>query len=351
MSPRHPGSTVLLTPLLALICILMAPLSLGAEEPPAPSTTAGSITESAAEPDSLFTIWLTELRLEASNKGISPATLEIALAGAELLPRVIELDRNQPEFTLTFEEYLRRVVPDSRIQTGKRLLLENRDLLGQVSSRFGVPPRVIVALWGVETDFGRIQGGYSIIDALSTLAFDGRRSDYFRGELLNALKILDEGHIDAAGFKGSWAGAMGQCQFMPSSFIHHAIDFNNDGRRDIWGTRADVFASAANYLAKSGWNGANIWGRPVKLPDDFAEALTGLKIQKPISAWQTLGVRKISGADLPRSPDLISSVIAPDGLPGPAYLVYDNYEAILKWNRSIYFATAVGILSDRIGGR
>ncbi len=297
-----------------------------------------------------FTTWITELKSEAATKGIGGTLLDQVFTDVTPLPRVIELDRNQPEFSLTFAEYLDRVAPQSRVDKGRRLLRENQELLKQVQDKFNVQPRVIVALWGIETDFGRIQGGFNVIEALVTLAYDGRRSAYFRTELLAALRILHEGHISPDKCKGSWAGAMGQCQFMPTSFVRHAIDFSGDGRRDIWQTEADVFASAANYLSSSGWNGAFIWGRKIALPSEFDASLVGLKTRKPISQWQALGVRKITGADLPAGVDISASLVQPDEESG-VYLVYDNFEAVMKWNRSTYFATAVGILSDRIGGR
>lgn len=292
-----------------------------------------------------FATWLAEFRAEAAAAGISAATLDSALNGIEPIPRVVELDRKQPEFTLTFADYLKRVVTAERIEKARKKFVENRELLQSVGKTFGVQPRFIVALWGIETDFGRLTGGFSVVQALATLAHDGRRSTYFRRELLNALKIIDAGHVAADAMKGSWAGAMGQCQFMPSSFLNFAVDQNGDGRKDIWTTPADVFASAANYLAKSGWRDDLTWGRPVRLPKGFDTALADLKIRKPLGEWQALGVRRIDGDDLPGR-DLPASIVLPDGAGGPAFAVYANYEAILKWNRSTYFASAVGSLAD-----
>ncbi|MDP6691494.1 MAG: lytic murein transglycosylase [Alphaproteobacteria bacterium] len=296
-----------------------------------------------------FQAWLRELRAEAQGRGISEATLDGALNGIAPIPRVIELDRRQPEFTLTFSQYRDRVVPRSRIEKGRRKLAENRALLQEIGAKIGVQPRFIVALWGIETDFGRVTGGFKVIPALATLAFDGRRSAYFRKELHNALRILNEGHISPKAMVGSWAGAMGQCQFMPSSFLAHAIDYDGDGRRDIWTTRKDVFASAANYLAKSGWRADQTWGREVKLPSGFDPALADLKVQKPIGGWQDLGVRRADGTDLPAR-QLSASIVLPEkGKMSPAYMVYNNYRTTLRWNRSTYFAVAVGLLSDGIG--
>lgn len=189
-----------------------------------------------------------------------------------------------------------------------------------------------------------------MVDALSTLAYDGRRSKYFRTELMNALKILNEGHITPEDMKGSWAGAMGQSQFMPSSFLNFAEDFDGDGHKDIWGTQADVFASAANYLARSGWDDSMTWGREVSIPKGLdTKSLATLKVRKPLSAWQSLGVRQLDGSNLPGR-DLSASLVMPDGKTGRAYLVYKNFRTIMKWNRSTYFALAVGRLADGIGG-
>ena len=296
-----------------------------------------------------FSQWLDALRAEAAGRGIGESTLTAALGGIRPIPRVIELDRKQPEFTLTFRQYMSRVASAARVEKGRRKLGENRALLAEVGRKYGVQPRFIVAFWGVETDFGRITGGFPVIPALATLAYDGRRSAFFRKELLHALGILDQAHIAPSAMVGSWAGAMGQCQFMPSSFVSFAVDHDGDGRKDIWKTRADVFASAANYLARSGWHGDQAWGRPVSLPRGFDAAFAGLKVQKRIGAWQRLGVRRADGRDLPKR-DLMSSIVLPENGKGPAFLVYDNYRTILKWNRSTFFALAIGSLADRIGG-
>jgi membrane-bound lytic murein transglycosylase B len=304
-------------------------------------------TPSLAQPD--FTVWLKELRAEAVRKGISQATIDAALTNIKRIPHVIELDRKQPEFTLTFAQYLKRVVPASRVAKGRRKLNENRKILESVARKYGVQPRFIVAFWGIETDFGRITGGFKVVPALATLAFDGRRSAYFRKELFHALRIIDEGHISAKNMTGSWAGAMGQPQFMPSSFNGYAVDHDGDGRKDIWTTRDDVFASAANYLSRYGWRGDERWGRKVRLPSGFDTSLQGLKVKKPIADWAALGVTLHDGAPLPGK-TLQASLIMPGGKGGPAYLVYKNYRVILKWNRSHYFAMAIGRLADQIIG-
>lgn len=295
-----------------------------------------------------FDQWLSKLKVEARENGISQTTIDSALANVTLIEKVVKLDRKQPETVQTFQEYMAQRLPQSLIDTGKVMLNQNRAILEEVGRKFGVQPRFIVALWGVETRYGKYTGGFSVIDALTTLAYDNRRAAYFRKELLIALQILDENHIELADMKGSWAGAMGQSQFMPSSFVNFAVDFDADGRRDIWTTKADVFASAANYLSKSGWKDDQTWGREVRLPKNFDLSLVDLNIAKPMNEWETLGVTKIDGTPLPTR-QLVGSLVQPKGGNGQTFLVYDNYRTILKWNRSTYFAMSVGHLADLIG--
>ena len=293
--------------------------------------------------------WITALRVEATAKGVQAKTLDAALKNVELIPRVIELDRSQPEFTLTFDNYLSRVVTERRIQLARRLYITNLKILTKIGREFGVQPRFIVSLWGIESDFGRLTGGFQVVPALVTLAYDGRRSNYFRKELINALKIIDAGHISAGQMKGSWAGAMGQSQFMPSSFLNFAYDYDGDGRKDIWTTLPDVFASTANYLSQSGWHSDEISARRVLLSEGILAGLEGLKTSKTLSEWQVLGVRRLDGSDLPIA-DMQGSLLKPGGPDGPVYLVYANYRTILKWNRSHFFALAVSHLADQIMG-
>jgi membrane-bound lytic murein transglycosylase B len=297
----------------------------------------------AAESD--FADWLVGLRQDALAAGIRPATLDRALDGLQPIPRVIELDRKQPEGTITFEDYLSRVVDAKRREAAHERLGENRALLSEIGRRYGVQPRFIVALWGIETNFGRVTGNFPVIAALATLAYDGRRSAFFRKELLNALKIVDQDQVDPKDMIGSWAGAMGQSQFMPSSFLLYAVSYHGDGKRDIWHRREDVFASIANYLAQSGWHGDETWGRPVRLPPHFDPALVGLGVKKPLAQWAKLGIRRSDGGKLPAR-NVKASVMQPGGADGPALLVYDNYRVLLKWNTSSYFASAVGFLAD-----
>jgi membrane-bound lytic murein transglycosylase B len=296
-----------------------------------------------------FADWLAGLRKQAAADGISKPTLDAALGNLKPLPDVLDLDKNQPEFTLTFAQYLAKVVTDQRVTQGRQLMEENAATLKKVSAAFGVQPRFIVALWAVESDYGRYTGGYSVIGALATLAYGSSRQDFFRKELLNALHILDQHDITPDLMTGSWAGAMGQCQFMPSSFRRYAVDFDGDGRRDIWTSQADIFASIANYLASYHWRPNETWGREVRAPANYSESLIDLKTERPLSAWQRLGFRKPDGGNLP-AVDMTASLVAPDGTAGPAYLVYTNYKILMKWNRSTFFATSVGLLADRLGG-
>lgn len=306
---------------------------------------------SAVAADKSFADWLADFRQEAQGRGVSPATLDAAFAGVTPIPRVIELDRRQPEFTLTFEQYLSRVVPDRRVQQGRELMRKHGALLDRIAAQYGVQKRYIVALWGIETDFGRITGGFSVVASLATLAHDGRRAAFFRSQLHDALKILEEGHISAADMQGSWAGAMGQSQFMPSSFHAFAVDQDGDGHKDIWGTLPDVFGSIANYLARSGWRDDMTWGRRVTVPADFDRNLAGTDVRKTMREWEALGVTLPSGQPLPGR-NLSASVILPEkGQNSPAYLGYENYRSILKWNRSTYFAVAVGTLADALWER
>lgn len=296
-----------------------------------------------------FSSWLYNFRQEASAEGISESTLHEALDGLQPIPRVLELDRKQPEFTQTFWHYLNGRVTDARIERGKILLNTHKALLESIEKQYGVQPRFLVAFWGLETNFGDYMGSFPVIGSLATLAHNERRSDYFRSELLDALKIIDEGSVSSANMMGSWAGAMGQPQFMPSTFVRYAVDQDGDGRRDIWYTLPDVFASAANFLAKSGWQGDRTWGREVKLPAGFDLEMTGLEVEKTLAAWQILGVRKINGDDLPRA-NIKGSIVLPAGYDGPAFLVYNNFRTTLRWNRSDLYAIAVGYLADRLIG-
>lgn len=305
------------------------------------------ITSARASTQS-FDEWLVGMRHKAVAAGIRPATVDAAFAGVTPLPRVLELDRKQPEGTMTFATYRKRIVSQDRINRGRQMMRQHASELAAVEKRFGVPPQYIVALWGIETGYGANTGGFNLIAALATLSWDGRRSSFFTGELMKALQILDEGHVTPARMKGSWAGAMGQNQFMPSSFLAFAVDGDGDGHKDIWGNYRDVFASSANYLARSGWKGDERWGREVRLPHGFSSSLVGLDVRKSVGEWARLGVKLPGGGALPPGSDMTGSIVLPDGMGGPAYLVYTNYRVVMKWNKSTYFATSVGLLADAI---
>jgi membrane-bound lytic murein transglycosylase B len=316
---------------MAVACALLG-WQLGASAQPAP-----------------FDEWLEGLKAEAVASGISRTTVETALSDVRPEDRVIERDRNQPESRLEFWTYADRVVSEYRIEEGRRLLEEHRELFQDVARRYGIPAHVLVATWAIESNFGQIQGNFPVVRSLVTLAYDGRRATFFRAELLNALRILDGGHIDVQDMNGSWAGAMGQVQFMPSTFIDYARDGDGDGRMDIWRSTADAIESAANYMG-SAWRPGYIWGRQVRVPNGFDTTLAGLATRKPLAEWESLGVRRADGAGLP-SADITGSIVLPTEATEPAFLVYDNYRAIMRWNRSHLFAISLGHLADRIAGK
>ncbi len=296
-----------------------------------------------------FDAWLATLRVEALRQGVSQSLVAEALPDT-LKPndRILRLDRQQPEGAVSFERYKSNVITADRVRKGRNHMRRHQVLLKQIGDAYGVEPEYIVALWGIETNFGENMGGYETIPALVTLAYDGRRGEFFRKELLKALKIVDQGHIGLREMKGSWAGAMGQCQFMPTSFENHARDHNKDGRRDIWKTEADVFASTAAYLSESGWQEDKPLKRLVRLPKDFDNKLIGFYIQKPLQFWQEAGIRLLNGADLPMDTEEQVSILQPGGAGYKAYVVYNNYRILIKWNTSSYFATAVGLFADQL---
>ena len=242
-----------------------------------------------------FEDWLVGLKVEARNLGISDDTLDAAFADVQApIPRIIELDRSQPEFVQTFSGYMRNRMSDARIRRGQQLLEEHRELFRQIQNKYGVQPQYLASFWALESNFGDFTGGFSVINALATLAYDPRRSDMFRQELLTALRIIDEGHIPAEKMSGSWAGAMGQCQFMPSTFMAYGQDGDGDGHIDIWNSLPDIFASAANFLAKSGWHGDERWGREVVLPANFDFTQSGTGVRKSVTDWNRMGINGLS---------------------------------------------------------
>ncbi len=286
---------------------------------------------------------------EAEAQGLTSTVVQDSLANLSWVERVIELDRRQPEFTTPFSDYLNRRVTDQRVEDGRRLLREHRELLARVEQKYGVPAPYLVAFWGLETNFGSYFGKMSVLDSLATLACDERRSTYFTRELISALRIIDEGAIAPDQMEGSWAGAMGHVQFMPSVFIRHAVDYDGDGKRDLWNSLPDAMASAGNFLSSMGWDDEYRWGREVHLPENFPYLEAGLKQRRPLSEWQSMGVRQPGGGALPTA-DIEAALLVPSGHRGPAFLVYDNFKVIMGWNQSEYYALAVGHLADRIAG-
>ena len=309
-------------------------------------TAAVAIASAPALAQGSFDAFLADVKAEARRTGIRDATLQQAFAGVQPVPRVIELDRKQPEFTLTWPEYRARVLPEARLRAAAENFQRERALLDRVEARYGVDPHVIVGIWGIESNFGTNQGTYRLVDSLSTLAWEGRRASFFRAELLNALRILDNGDVTAAGLTGGWAGAMGQPQFMPSSYVRLAVDFDGDGRRDIWNSRADVFGSVGNYLARNGWRAGEPWGQPVRLPAGFDTGLAGRDSKRPLGEWARLGVRRADGSAFTRG-DAQGGIVVPSGAaPGEAFMTYANFNAIRRYNPSDLYALAVGLLAD-----
>jgi membrane-bound lytic murein transglycosylase B len=320
----------------------------------------GLAAAQAQEPDTkpTFEAWLEAARKDAVGRGISEATVARALDGLEPLEVVVQRDRSQAETVLTVDEYVRRRLTPTFVKAANQHAAAERETLTKISARYGVQPRVLVAIWGLESNFGRFSGVRPVVQALATLAWEGRRGAFFKDELMNALQIVDRGDIELAVMKGSWAGAMGQTQFMPSSYLKHAEDFDGDGDRDIWRSTPDVLASIANYLKAYGWQTDQTWGREVRLPSGGAAALlekvalrsTGCRAvremsePRPLAEWQRLGVRTIDGRALPAVER--SASLLPAGK--RAFLVYANYEALLGYNCAHAYALAVGQLADRI---
>lgn len=299
-----------------------------------------------------FEAWQLNFEKQAKQQGISSQTLGRSFNNVDYKSRVIELDRKQPEGKMTFAEYRKKIVSQNRITRGQRLYREHFDLLNRVGEHYGVQPQYLVALWGIETSYGKITGGFDVVSALATLAYEGRRREFFTTELINALKIIQQGHITRDKMTGSWAGALGQCQFMPSSFMRFAQDFNGDGKRDIWGTLDDVFASSANYLSGSGWVGDERWGREVRIPSSIPDSyLNDRDNKRSLAEWARMGVKTLGGQPIPIVADMKAALVAPDGREGAVFLTYSNFDTIMKWNRSTYFASSVGLLADAIASQ
>ena len=299
--------------------------------------------------DSAWVSCVDNLRNTAIDQGIARATVNEVFDGLTKLPRVIDADRRQPEFTQTFTKYYQARVTNFRVTKGRNLLATHGPLLLKIKDETKVPPQYLVAFWGLETNFGSYFGKLPIPSALATLACDARRSAFFTKQLLATLRIVEAGDIETAALVGSWAGAIGHMQFMPTTFLAHAVDADGDGRRDLLGSIPDALSSGANYLADMGWEPGFRWGREVRLPQGFDYASTGNHQWRPLHAWASLGVTNTAG-DVLAATDLDAAILLPSGHNGPAFLVYPNFRIIMKWNRSEYYALSVARLADRIAG-
>lgn len=290
--------------------------------------------------------WVAQVRTEALKQGISESLFDQAFADIHEPSRQVKgLAHSQPEHRLTYTKYRNSRVDAYRIAIGRKEYKKNQTILTEIGNRYGVDPCFITSFWGLETSYGSYMGNFPVIKSLATLAYDSNRPDFFRRELFLALHILNDGHVTLQQFKGEWAGASGQPQFLPSSWVKYAVDYDGDGRKNIWDSKADVFASIANYMKLNGWKTGQPWAVYVKLPANFNMALEGKAIIKPVSEWNALGVRTETGQALPYQ-ELEASIVQPNG--GPVFLAYPNYRMILRYNNSIYYAGAVGYLADSI---
>lgn len=289
--------------------------------------------------------FLAGVRSEARNHGVPSSILDQALSLQVPNARVLELDRHQPEFSLTWAQYRSRVISTQKTQGARTGYQANLTLLTEIWQRYRVDPRIVVGIWGLESNFGTRIGSFNVVDALATLAYDGRRASFFRAELMNALRILGNGDVAPARMLGSYAGAMGQPQFMPSSYVRFAVDYTGDGHRDIWTNRSDVFASIANYLGKSGWVAGEPWGQAVTLTRPIDPASAGRQSMRPLARWDQAGVRRSDGSRFSRQ-DVDGALLLPDGAGGDAFMIYANFNVIRRYNPSDFYALAVGLIGN-----
>ncbi len=297
-----------------------------------------------------FAQWINLFRSEALSKGISASTFDQAFVGVFLNQLVLEKSERQPEIEHQIWTYLDLTVSENRINRGRELLTQHRSLLQEIQRIYNVQPEYLVAIWGLESNFGSKRGSFDIVEALATIAYRGRRKNYAKKELIAMLKILENGYARRSQLRGSWAGAVGQMQFIPSAYLEYAVDHDGDGRRDIWNNLGDVFASTANYLAKWNWQSGQGWGREIVLPADFDYSLADTTIVKSVAEWSALGVLAAAGSSLADNKHQIASIIVPGGYQGPAFLIYQNFRTILRYNNSSAYALAVGHLADRMKG-
>lgn len=289
--------------------------------------------------------WVAQFRHEATEQGIRPRVFDRAFQGIKPSSKVRHLDRTQPEKRLTFLKYRKTRADSYRIHLGKKLYKRHRSLIDQIAGEYGVSACYIVSFWGLETSYGRFMGSFPVIQSLATLAYSGRRTAFFRKELMYALRILNEGHVPLSTLKGEWAGASGQPQFLPSSWYHYAVDYDRDGRRDIWKSQSDIFASIANYLVKHGWQSGQPWGVEVTLPKRFnRDEWVNTKQYKTVEQWQSLGTHFYTPYFI--DPSWQARLIHPHG--GPDIMVFNNFDVIMRWNHSSYYAGTVGYMADKI---
>jgi membrane-bound lytic murein transglycosylase B len=292
-----------------------------------------------------FNNWLKHLKAEAREEKISSRTIKNTFKTAKFLPRIIVLDRSQPEFISTFINYIDNRVTPNKIARGRAMLQANQTLLSEVETQYGVPKNILVAFWGLETNYGGNQGDFGLPSALMTLAYEGRRAEFFRSQLLDTMRIIDAKHNTVAGMRGSWAGATGHMQFMPSTLLKHGVDADFDGKINIWTSLPDAFASAANYLANTGWRKDEPVMMEVKLPAGFDYGLAQLNNRKSAEKWSILGVRDMNNQLLPPLDN--AAIILPQGYLGPAFMVFSNFDVIMDWNRSVNYALSVAHLANQ----
>jgi membrane-bound lytic murein transglycosylase B len=312
---------------------------------------AGAIQPARAD-DPNFEDWLKNFRAEAAAAGVRREIIDQALDGVVMNQRVFELNDNQPEFARSVWDYLEGAISTKRITDGQIKVAENKELLDRIEAEFGVDQEIVAAIWGLESSFGAVMGDHDVFGALATLGWKGRRTAYGREQLIGALKILQNGYAERGQLRGSWAGAMGQTQFIPTTYLVYAVDHGGDGKRNIWSDLDDVFASTANYLRASGYSAGAPWGFEVRLPDGFDYALADVDVTKAVIEWAGAGVSGV-GVNLATDldPNIRGRILLPAGAKGPAFLVFENFEAILKYNRSTSYALAVGMLADHFAGR
>lgn len=335
----------LISLLLSAAFLVSVPWNAAAET--APSKSSESLV--THDKERAFKAWLEQFKPKAVSSGISPQTVDYAFSHIRLNAKVLELDRRQPEFTQTFWGYFNRAVTPWRIEQGQKFYQQHRPLLDAVTKKYGVPGRFLVAFWGLETNYGNYTGNINIIESLATLSFDERRSAFFQKQLIAALKILDKQVVPFEEMKGSWAGAMGQCQFMPTNYLRYAVDGDGDGKVDLWHSLPDVFHSMGNFLKALGWHKEETWGREVHLPKGFDLALADGKTKRPLNEWRKMGIHLADGRPLPNV-DIKAALLLPSDYRGPFFLVYPNFYVIKRWNNSNNYALAVGHLADRIVG-